>query len=452
MRPPPPTSSLRSMSSSLRHSRATARATTRVSRVFRAVGGALVAVSVAGGIAACARDAELRATGPSASIDAPFMARYVALGNSITAGYQSGGINDSTQAVAYPALLARAAGTRYVAPLLSRPGCPAPFVDFLSQRRVGNGGGTDCALRTSAAASGDAAILNNVAVPGANSFDPTGLPTPAYNALHQLILGRTQVERALDADPTFATVWIGNNDVLGFALSGTTTGVTPLATFTANYAALLAQLRSRNPELKGVLIGVVDVTNAPLLVPAALLVPGSPIFSAQARGAIEQGILGGRSLQLVGCPTTTQALVSFPTFASLATLAQQLPAGAPVPFACTPTTVPGIPVPLGAAGVLDETERQFFTNTVASYNAYLRAKADSIGFAFYDPNPVLLQWRQSGQIPVFPNLTPNANAFGPFVSNDGVHPGTAAHLRVAQDLVTVINTKYGSRIPAPTLP
>ena len=37
---------------------------------------------------------------------APFMARYVAIGNSITAGFQSNGINDSTQRRAYPHLLA----------------------------------------------------------------------------------------------------------------------------------------------------------------------------------------------------------------------------------------------------------------------------------------------------------------------------------------------------------
>jgi hypothetical protein len=41
---------------------------------------------------------------------------YVALGNSITAGVQSGGINDSTQRQSYEYLLAQQAGTRFAYP------------------------------------------------------------------------------------------------------------------------------------------------------------------------------------------------------------------------------------------------------------------------------------------------------------------------------------------------
>ncbi len=60
-------------------------------------------------------------------------------------------------------------------------------------------------------------------MPGANSFDPTGLAGGGYSPLTTFILGgRTQVQKAVEVDPTFATVWIGNNDVLGFALAGTT--------------------------------------------------------------------------------------------------------------------------------------------------------------------------------------------------------------------------------------
>ena len=51
---------------------------------------------------------------------------YVALGNSITAGYQSGGINDSTQRLSYAVLLAKQMGTRFAYPSLVMPGCPPP--------------------------------------------------------------------------------------------------------------------------------------------------------------------------------------------------------------------------------------------------------------------------------------------------------------------------------------
>ena len=398
--------------------------------------------------AGCAKDAELLTSEPqAAAVGASFMARYVALGNSITAGYQSGGINDSTQKRSYANLLARAAGVRFVYPALAGRGCVPPLSNFVAQTRYGTGStGTTCDLR---AGSSFGATLNNVAVPGANSYDPTGLAGGGYSALTQFFLGgRTQVQRAADVSPTFATVWIGNNDVLSFAINGTTTGITSEATFRANYAAMIDSLRAGSPSLeRGVLIGVADVTAIPLLVPAALLVPGSPIFSAPVRAAVEQ--LVGRQLQLLNCPTTTQALVAFPFFAALRAQTQSLPPAIPAPFACGPTTVPGVGE-LGTTGILDDTERAFFTTRVAAYNAYIRAKADSIGFQYLDPNPTLLGWKATGAVPAFPNLAgAPSQIFGRYFSLDGVHPSTAAHLVFADSLRLRLNRAYGANLPAP---
>jgi lysophospholipase L1-like esterase len=399
--------------------------------------------------AGCAQDAELVTSAPAAAaVNAPYLERFVALGNSITAGYQSGGINDSTQERSYAHLLARAAGVRFAYPALAGRGCPPPFTNFLQQTRLGAGStGTTCELRDS---SSFAATLNNLAVPGANSFDPTGLTGGNYSTLTQLFLGgRTQVQRAIEANPTFAVVWIGNNDVLGFAASGTTTGVTSEAAFRANYGRMIDSLRAGSPALqRGVLIGVADVTAIPLLIPAALLVPGSPTFSPVVRAAVEQ--LVGRQLQLLNCTPTTQALVAFPLLGALRAQTQSLPAAFPAPFACGPVTIPGVGE-FGTVGVLDDAERAFFVARVAAYNAYIRTKADSIGWQYLDPNPTLLGWRASGQVPAFPDLAP-ANAsriFGRYFSLDGVHPNTAAHLVFADTLRRRLNAVYGSTIPAP---
>ena len=402
--------------------------------------------------AGCAKDAELLTSEPQATaVGAPFMARYVALGNSITAGYQSGGINDSTQRRSYAHLLARAAGVRFAYPALAGRGCAPPVADFLTQARLSVPGqpastGSTCDLR---AGTSFTATLNNVAVPGANSFDPTGVEGGGYSALTQFILGgRTQVERAIEVNPTFATVWIGNNDVLGPATQGTTTGATPEATFRTNYAAMIDQLRAGSPELqKGVLIGVADVTAIPVLVPAALLVPGSPIYSAQVRAIVETQLVG-RPLALLNCPTTTQALVAFPLFAQLRAATAVLPANIPAPFACAPTTVQGFPQQLGTVGILDDEERAFYVARVTAYNAYIRAKADSIGFQYFDPNPTLLSLRQRGLVPLFPNLA-TPRVFGAYFSLDGVHPSTAGHLLFADSLRLRINSAYGATIPAP---
>jgi hypothetical protein len=62
---------------------------------------------------------------PKTSVNQSLFKSYVALGNSLTAGYQSGGITDSTQRESYAAILAHQTGTRYAYGSLNYPGCPA---------------------------------------------------------------------------------------------------------------------------------------------------------------------------------------------------------------------------------------------------------------------------------------------------------------------------------------
>ena len=93
--------------------------------------------------------------------------RYVSLGNSITAGFQSNGINEETQRDAYPVLLAEQMGTEFNIPRLNPPGCPAPLVNAIPQEREGEAEPEECALRETPSPR----VLNNVAVPGAGTID-----------------------------------------------------------------------------------------------------------------------------------------------------------------------------------------------------------------------------------------------------------------------------------------
>src|SRR5680860_923388 len=118
------------------------------SSTLRALALTALAVPV---IASCAADDEtvlLPATPPVSDI----FDRYVALGNSITAGFQSAGINDSTQLQAYPVLLAEMASAteQFHVPLLAPPGCPPPFAAPLSTVRIAEIP-NDCAFRVTPA-------------------------------------------------------------------------------------------------------------------------------------------------------------------------------------------------------------------------------------------------------------------------------------------------------------
>ena len=103
-------------------------------------GRALAALALAAPlILASCDDATLMSPDPEAG---DVFARYVALGNSITAGFQSDGINDSTQTRSYAAFLAEGMGTRFEVPELRAPGCPPPLVNVFEGTRVGGGAGS----------------------------------------------------------------------------------------------------------------------------------------------------------------------------------------------------------------------------------------------------------------------------------------------------------------------
>src|ERR1051325_10937737 len=127
-------------------------------RIQHIVRGALSAV-VLGGALSCTSDHSAILT----PVVNPIFRSYVALGNSITAGFQSDGINDSTQSRSYAVLLARQMSTRFAHPSLVMPGCRPPIASFTTQARVGTGStSTTCLLRNPASVT---QILNNVAVP-----------------------------------------------------------------------------------------------------------------------------------------------------------------------------------------------------------------------------------------------------------------------------------------------
>ena len=161
------------------------------------------------------------------------MARYVSMGNSITAGYQSAGINDSTQQRSYAVLFASRADATFFVPVPPGTRLRARRSPTTSPRPGSVAAPPPPA--TSAPTSG-CCYVSNVAVPGATSFSPNDNLTPYANsnALTTFILGgRTQNQAMMDADPTFVTAWIGNNDVLGALTSSTNPGnpalITPLA-------------------------------------------------------------------------------------------------------------------------------------------------------------------------------------------------------------------------------
>ena len=407
-------------------------------RILRS-GAALLSVVAA---ASCT-DHSAKVLGPIPPQGNGIFQSYVSLGNSITAGYQSGGINDSTQRRSYAVMLAAQMGTRFAYPSLANPGCPPPVNNFLTQSRVTPTGfpastSSSCYLRN-----GTVAILNNVAVPGATTFDPDAPGgTPFSNLLTQLILGgESQVQRAHEANPTFATVWIGNNDVLSAVatgllapVTGISPGLTPQAAFQANYDKMIADLVGGSSNLKGVLIGVGLGSSLPFLFSAQVL--QNPQFVA----AISQAAGKPITVDPTTCTPSSTSLINFQIVAAIK--ANQHPAT----IACEKSPNPGFPL-LGDIFVLDSGEQATVLSYIATINGYISSKAQSVGFGFLNMNPAFDSLRALGQITsTGPNFAAPTAPFGKWFSLDGVHPTAAAHTLITNHLIDVINAKYSTSI------
>ena len=431
-------------------------------RLHLAGRGALLA-ALAGTLIGCTGDTHVVMPTPTNDL----FRSYVSLGNSITMGFQSLGVNDSTQRASYAYQLARQMHTRFAYASLAAPGCPPPVVNLLTGARTGPIPPGGCALRDKNSVT---ATLNNVAVYNAFSVDPTSPTTANSNAFTTLVLGgKTQVQKALEADPTFATIWIGNNDILSASGSGILTpvpnvspGLTPLATFQTNYDAMVSQLVAGAPNLKGgVLIGVVNALGAAVFFPAGAL--ASPAF----RGGFDQ-VAGfnpassdpAKRTPLTidpNCAALPSTLVYFgiakeiTNFRNDSTKAPSARAGHPPIISCGPSTL-GFPAPVGDVFILTPSEQTTVFAAVTAYNAYIQQKAASIGFAYLDPNKGLDSLRAAGQIGPVPNLAAPTAVFGKWVSLDGVHPATPTHALLTNYLIDVINAKYATSLVKVAVP
>lgn len=379
-------------------------------------------------LAAC--DTEKVVGVPSSAASAQLFASYVALGNSITAGFQSGGILDSTQQQSFAYLLAHAAGTRYAYPAIGKPGCPPPIVNFQTGALYGGFPPNTCGLRDPTKLN---AILNNVAVPGAAVADLTSLSTTSSNVLTTLILGgTTQIAKALQANPTFVTVEIGNNDVLPAALSGVpvptagvSPGITPVASFISSFGTAIDSLTKAQPKLKGVLFGVFNVTLIGALFPIDSAI-NDPVIGFEVNAA------AGHTITYAPDCVNSGALLSIEVLPLInaGTVPPVIGCGDTDPF------------------TLDVNKQRLFVGTIQAYNAYIQAKADSIGFIYFDPNPLLVQLRAVDSIPPVPNFASATRPFGSFITLDGIHPSGAAHQLIAAALIAKIDSTYGTSIAA----
>jgi hypothetical protein len=234
---------------------------------------------------------------------------YVSLGNSLTSGYADGDLFRSGQMNSYPSMIATQ---------LSYVGRKGVFKQPLMIDETGFGNRLKftgmvagvptivpygAAIPANFASIAAAGPYNNMGVPGAKSYHlaAAGYGNPAYGpgnynpyyARFASSANASVLSDALALNPTFYTLWIGNNDVLLYAIAGgSSDAITPLATFTASVSSVVQALNVKGA--KGVLANIPDISSLPYFntVPYNALVITDAASVAALNTAYGNGALG----------------------------------------------------------------------------------------------------------------------------------------------------------------
>ena len=228
------------------------------------------------------------------------LSNFVAVGNSLTAGYADGALYITGQENSYPNILAGqfefAGGGDFTQPLMNDNlgGLLLNGTQITENRFVLSVGpdGSRAPVRlegqpTTEVTNGPTGPFNNMGIPGAKSFhlaapgygNVAGVPTGAANPYFARIAtsaNATVIADAASQSPSFFSLWIGNNDILSYATSGGVgvdqTGNIDPSTYGPNDITdpnVFASVYSQEVQALagsasgGVLINIPDVTSIP---------------------------------------------------------------------------------------------------------------------------------------------------------------------------------------------
>ncbi|WP_162056064.1 SGNH/GDSL hydrolase family protein [Pontibacter pamirensis] len=401
---------------------------------------------------------------PNSSAGELDLTKYVAVGNSLTAGYQDRGLYREAQLASYPALLAmqleQAGGGEFVQPLFGT--AEANGTGYLTIDRFENGRPIIVtvpgqAFRQGTTLPGGAALtkytdpVQNLGIPGISVLASASPQYGAINPYFERLLEpaevgtKTYVQEVIESQPTFFSVWLGNNDVLGYATSGgeptsPLDNLTDRNTFGFIYNTLVDGLTAGGAE--GVLMTIADVTAVPFFttVPYNALALERQEQVDQLNAAYGSGALGfsfqlGANPLIVRDPAAPAGLRPIkPTELVLLTALDSI-AGRGY----------GSVKPLPDKFFLDESELQSIEEHTAAYNEIIRSVATDHSLALFDANAFFdsikggFMLDQVTYAPVFVS--------GNLFSLDGIHPTPRGYAILTNEMIRTINAKYNANIP-----
>ncbi len=398
---------------------------------------------------------------------------YVAVGNSLTAGYQSNALYESAQKFSYPNLLARQFQNRetFSQPLISDPGIGAGGrIELTSLNPLATANSEEQGQPINQ----DEKPFKNLGIPGSILVDyanpgnsgmlkerATDQSNPAFNPFYGIVLEESELAepapnihgQVAKQNPTFISFWLGNNDVLGFVTSGGEgQGITPPETFSQLYRASAQLLQSTGADV--MVYNIPDVTSIP--------------FVFQLRSQLQQqGVIAlnetTQSYQLVteqgnfdifinvdGAPEVMRQ-DDFLTLRAQSYYGQLQASSVPPPIQPQNAIPDNLVLDGNLATPAPDSELEQAAGAVAQYNASIANIASAAGFALVDVNSIfnniVANFQSSGGTRGYEAnglvLQPTT---GSLFSFDGIHISNRGAAVVANESIKVINDFYGADI------
>lgn len=387
---------------------------------------------------------------------------YVALGNSLTAGFQNSGLWEDWQDHSYPAVIARQRGVEdFTLPRVegggigSTPGKGPLTIDVATQSLV-----APPLTRPPAEllpAKYQVRPYQNLGVPGALTAELLSAVSKetslsGANAFFDIVLrgNGTMVQQALAQDPEILTLWIGNNEILGGVTSGKVLVDMPQNGGTVFPVAYYQQ------AMGGVLKALVDGSDAEIFVanippitsiPFCTTVP-TVVLNPQ---TLQPVIVGSAPVRLLFEEDTDEDSVALVLLPAQTALGQGIG---------VPAALGGSGQPLPANLTLTRGEVAAAQAVVAGYNDFLQSSmAGSDRLHLVDIHSLLVDLTQKkirnsagdtlmASFPLLPQGSKKKSAF----SLDGVHLNDAGYAAVANAFLKTMNDALGENIPAAEVP
>ncbi|ERJ58650.1 SGNH/GDSL hydrolase family protein [Sphingobacterium paucimobilis] len=409
-------------------------------------------------VASCAPEIDNAKPNENTGTSKPDFSKYIAIGNSLTAGFADGGLYLEGQQLAFPVLIAEKmkahGGGEFKSPFFTESqsngsgyirlkalvnGQPVtePVTDKLAVRGLSP---NNTPLYTKYTEE-----INNLGVPGMrlDMVDLQGLGTIQGNPYFERLLPgnslMTYQAYATSKNHTFFSFSLGNNDALGYASNGGvaksdgTSTLTDITTFSNKLTSFIKGLTGN--KQKGVIATIPDVSAVPFLTTVtrqALLQAATAASQAQGGPAVTALFIATKAGTR---PATDKDMFVLP-FASSGLLGK--PNEQQAPYGLHPNN------PIESQYVLDEAEVAEVKTRIDQYNKKILEVAKDNDLAVADIHAFLNKVK-NGYVYngiVISNKYITGNVF----SLDGVHLTPMGYAIMANIFIDAINTKYGSQL------